>query len=161
MAPIKEEVQKKPLNMPKFHEQKTLKHSAHKVHALVMDIEKYPEFLPWCKQAKIVEVVSQHNLHADLLINFKNFFEKYRSDVHHGKDVSGQYFVEAKAIAGPFKKMISKWQIKEISAKECEVEFFIDFEFNSIILEKILGIVFEKAATKMMECFEARLEKIS
>jgi coenzyme Q-binding protein COQ10 len=69
--------------------------------------------------------------------------------------------VEARAIAGPFKKMISKWQIREISAKECEVEFFIDFEFNSIILEKILGIVFEKAATKMMECFEDRLERIS
>ncbi len=147
--------------MPNFNESQTLNHSsADEIYQLVMDIEKYPEFLPWCKQAKIVEVISSQNLQADLLITFKSFFEKYRSDVTHGKDASGAYFIEAKAIAGPFKKMFSRWKITPLEHKKCQVEFFIDFEFSSIILEKIFGAIFEKAAQRMMECFVKRANEL-
>ena len=69
--------------MPTLTQTKILPYSADKIYQLVMDIEKYPEFLPWCKQARIVEIISAQNLHADLLINFKNFFESYRSNVTH------------------------------------------------------------------------------
>ena len=44
---------------------------------MVIDVEKYSEFLPWCKNAKIINHFSQDNFQAELLINFKNFYEKY------------------------------------------------------------------------------------
>lgn len=91
--------------MPSFQESKSFSYPAHKIYALIMDIEKYPEFLPWCKQTKIIEKVSPNHLTADLLINFKNFFEKYRSEVKHGKQE--YYFVETQAIEGPFKSLFS------------------------------------------------------
>ncbi|NBV05919.1 MAG: type II toxin-antitoxin system RatA family toxin [Proteobacteria bacterium] len=142
--------------MPKFSEKKILPHSAKKLYSLVMDIEKYPEFLPWCKSAKIIEIISADNLRADLLINFKGFFEKYRSDVKHGKTENGDYFVDVVAIEGPFKKLINQWKITDLKNDSCEIEFFIDFEFNSVILSKVIGVIFEKATHKMMSAFEDR-----
>jgi len=142
--------------MPQLTQLKTIPHPAEKIYELVMDIEKYPEFLPWCKQAKIIKKISEENLHADLLINFKNFFEKYRSDVKHGRSLDGSYFVDVVAIEGPFKKLINRWKFCDLENEKCEVEFFIEFEFNSIFLTKMLGAIFEKAAEKMMTAFEAR-----
>lgn len=146
--------------MPSLTETKIFSYPAHKIHELVMDIEKYPQFLPWCRQAKIVEIISPHNLHADLLINFKNFFEKYRSDVKHGKQGEDLYFIETRAIEGPFKSLFSSWKIRELASNKCEVEFFIEFKFNSFILEKMIGSIFEKAALKMMQSFEDRAREL-
>ncbi len=145
--------------MPSLSEKRILAHKAQKIYDLVMDIEKYPEFLPWCKQAKIIEVISPNNLRADLLVNFKNFFEKYRSDVKHGKE-QDVYFIDVVAIEGPFKKLVNKWRIRDLEDGKCEVEFFIDFEFNSIILSKLIGVIFEKATQKMMSAFEERAGRV-
>lgn len=147
--------------MPNFSEKKFLPNSAKQVFDLVMDIESYPQFLPWCKQAKIVEVISLANLRADLLISFKGFLEKYRSDVKFFQDELGVYIIESIAVDGPFKKLYSKWEIKQIDENSCEASYYIDFSFNSFLLEKMVGLVFEKAARKMVKSFEERLFAIS
>lgn len=146
--------------MPALTQTKTLPYSAEKIYELVMDIEKYPEFLPWCKQAKIIEKISEQNLHADLLINFKSFFEKYRSNVSHGKSGLNSYFVDVVAIEGPFKKLVNQWVFRDLENGKCEVKFFIDFEFNSIFLTKMVSPIFAKAAEKMMTAFEERAGKV-
>ena len=146
--------------MPSLKETKKFHYPAYKIHELVMDIEKYPKFLPWCKQAKIIDRFSAHHLTADLLVSFKNFFEKYRSDVKHGKDDSGTYFIETRAIHGPFKSLFSSWKIHDLGDGACEVEFFIEFQFNSFILEKMIGGIFEKAALKMIASFESRAQEL-
>ncbi len=146
--------------MPALTQTKTLPYSAQKIYELVMDIEKYPEFLPWCKQAKIIENISEQNLRADLLINFKNFFEKYRSNVSHGKSGLNSYFVDVVAIEGPFRKLVNQWQFRDLENEKCEVKFFIVFEFNSIFLTKMISPIFEKSAKKMMTAFEERAGKL-
>lgn len=145
--------------MPSINQRKNLSYSAKNIYDLVIDIEKYPQFLPWCKDAKIVEKLSGNNLHADLLINFKGFLKKYRSDVL-SKNENGTYFVDVHAIEGPFKKLNSHWIIRQIDEKNCEVEFFVDFEFNPSLLSKIAGAIFEKANQKMMQAFEQRAKEI-
>ena len=142
--------------MPSLTQSKTLPYSSNQMQSLVMDIEKYPEFLPWCKQAKIVEQISADNLRADLLINFKSFFEKYRSDVKHGRSSDGGHFIDVVAIEGPFKKLVNNWKFRDLEDGKCQVEFFIEFEFNSIFLTKMLGVIFERATEKMMTAFEGR-----
>ncbi len=143
--------------MPKFRQKKTLPYSANKIYDLVMDVEKYREFLPWCKQARIVEILSKENLQADLLIDFKGFLEKYRSDVKHFKDENGVYVVETRAINGPFQSLFSEWKIVNLGEEDsCEIEFFIEFSFKSFLLEKMIGVVFENAAQKMVKSFEDR-----
>ena len=147
--------------MPSLTQTKTLPYSAELIYQLVIDIEKYPEFLPWCKQAKIVRKISDNNLEADLLINFKSFFEKYRSDVKYKKDSQGLYFIDVTAIEGPFKNLTNKWKISPLENGNCEVSFFIEFEFNSIILSKMIGTIFAKATEKMMSAFEERAKNLS
>jgi coenzyme Q-binding protein COQ10 len=145
--------------MPSLTKIKTLPYCCKDIYQLVMDIEKYPQFLPWCKAAKITEVISKNNLRADLLVSFKGIFEKYSSDVVH-KELANGFEVNVVAIKGPFKNLINKWKIVESGENQCEVEFFIDFEFNSFLLSKMIGPIFHKASEKMMDAFEARARQV-
>jgi coenzyme Q-binding protein COQ10 len=142
--------------MPKIVETKIMNFSAKEIYDLVVDVENYPLFLPWCKNSHIVKNISDSNFHAELLINFKNIFEKYTSDVVFLKKSATEYFVEAKAIKGPFKNLTNQWKIVEIDYKKTQVEFFLEFEFNSILLSKMLGTIFSSATQKMMNAFENR-----
>ncbi len=142
--------------MPKIVETKIMNFSAKEIYDLVVDVESYPQFLPWCKNAQISKHISASNIQAELLINFKNIFEKYTSDVVFLQKSSSEYFVEAKAIKGPFKSLINQWKITEIEHKKTQVEFFLEFEFNSILLGKMLGAIFSSATQKMMKAFENR-----
>ncbi len=130
---------------------------------LVMDVEKYPQFLPWCLAAKItkrfnIEEFNQH-LEADLVISFKGFTQKYSSDIRSSKTIDSELLISVAAIDGPFKSLVNSWQFKDISGG-CKIEFFIDFEFKSLILGKMIGMIFEKATNKMIDAFEARAKEI-
>lgn len=142
--------------MPNFSETKILPHQAKQLFDMVLDIEKYPQFLPWCKLAKITKIIDDNNLEADLLISFKGFMEKYSSKVIHQKISQDEYEIEVIETKGPFKYLVNKWHFKDLGQNQCQVNFFIDFKFNSIILEKMIGLVFEKATRKMMSAFEER-----
>ncbi len=145
--------------MPSHKEIKTLPYSARQIFDLVMDIEKYPQFLPWCLVAKITKVFNEKHFEADLAINFKGFSQKYSSDVRASQTIDGEFLISVVAIDGPFKNLINSWQFKDISGG-CQVEFFIDFEFKSIILGKMIGMIFEKATNKMIDAFEKRAEAV-
>jgi coenzyme Q-binding protein COQ10 len=143
-----------------LQETKILPYTAKQMFDMVIDVEKYSEFLPWCKNAKIINHFSQDNFQAELLINFKNFYEKYTSDVLCKKISNQEYFVEVIAIKGPFKSLVNKWRFIEIDEKHCRVEFFLEFEFNSKILGKMLGTIFGSATKKMMLAFEDRAKDL-
>jgi coenzyme Q-binding protein COQ10 len=145
--------------MPSHKEIKTLPYSAKQMFDLVLDIEKYPQFLPWCLAAKITKKINDLHLEADLVINFKGFTQKYSSDVRASKTIDNEFLISVAAIDGPFKSLVNSWQFKDISGG-CQVEFFIDFEFKSLILGKMIGMIFEKATNKMIDAFEARAKII-
>ena len=146
--------------MSSFSQVIKVNYSAKKMHDLVMDIEKYSEFLPWCKKAQIVEKISDNNLHADLLIKFKSIFETYRSDVKFGTLNDKDFFVDVIAISGPFRKLINKWRFIYIDDNSCRVEFDVEFEFNSKILTTMIGFIFKEASKKMVRAFIDRAKKI-
>ena len=146
--------------MPFFKQSKILPYSAKQMFDLVIDIEKYSEFLPWCKNARIISKISPENIQAELLINFKNFFEKYTSDVQFARLENGEYFVDVVAIKGPFKSLINKWQFIPMDQNQCLVEFYLEFEFNSKILSKMFSTIFHNATQKMMSAFEDRAKKL-
>ena len=149
--------------MPSHSETKILPYSAKQMFDLVMDIEKYPDFLPWCLAARITkkhnENFSNGQLEADLVISFKGFSQKYSSDVRSSKTKDGEFLISVAAIDGPFKNLVNAWEFKDING-ECEVKFFIDFEFKSLILGKMIGLIFEKATSKMIDAFEKRAQTI-
>lgn len=145
--------------MPSHSEIKKLPYSAKQIFDLVMDIEKYPQFLPWCLASKITKNHTENHLEADLVINFKGFTQKYSSDVRASKTYDGEYLISVAAIDGPFKNLVNAWEFKDVK-DGCEIKFFIDFEFKSIILGKMIGMIFEKATNKMIDAFETRAKEI-
>jgi len=146
--------------MPKIQESRKMQFSAKEIYDLVIDIEKYPEFLPWCSNANICKIINDQQIHADLVINFKSIYEKYTSDVIFKKINDDEFFVEARAIKGPFKSLINQWKITKIDNHHCSVNFFLEFEFNSLLLSKMLGAIFSSATEKMMQAFENRAIKL-
>ncbi len=128
------------------------------ISEIIMDIEKYPEFLPWCKKARIIEK-NDDFLTAELFVEFKGFTESYVSKVITSSE-NNSYCIEVVAISGPFKLLKNIWTIKQLD-NGAKVDFSIDFAFKSRILDMIIGMVFSIATEKMIGAFEDRADELS
>jgi coenzyme Q-binding protein COQ10 len=144
--------------MHSFQETRIMPYKHDLIDKIIMDIEKYPEFLPWCKKARIISK-NDDFLTAELSVEFKGFTENYVSKVVRRAETS-VYYIEVVAISGPFKLLKNIWSIKELDNKT-KVDFSIDFEFKSRILDMVIGMFFSTATEKMIGAFEARAEKLS
>lgn len=123
---------------------------------LVLDIETYPDFLPWCSGAKIIHRDKDNLLYADVEISYQAFKYKYTSEV---KFSFQEGFIKATQLKGPFKSLENIWHFREIE-QEIEVEFEIRMELKSKLLDKMLGIIFDYAYSKMMHAFIDRAKEI-
>ncbi len=144
--------------MPIHSEKKILPHSARQMFDLIADIAAYPQFLPWCAAARVrgVSVLADGSgeiIDAELVISFKLFREKFGSRVTlHPKD--GKIGVEY--LDGPFRYLNNHWVFREVTPTSCEIDFFVDFEFRSAILQTLIGLVFTEAMYRIVRAFEAR-----
>lgn len=123
------------------------------IYALVADVEKYPEFIPWCVGARVVERTDEWVI-ADLLVGFKGVSETYRSKVHLLDDK-----IDIEYLRGPFSHLENVWNFRE-AGEGSEIDFLIKFEFRSKLLQALIGGLFDKAVMKMMQAFEERAHQI-
>lgn len=128
------------------------------IKKIILDIEKYPEFVPWCTKAQLLSKI-ENELMAELTITFKFFTENYTSRIITIQNK--EYFqINIEAVSGPFKKLINLWSIKTVN-NGCTVDFSIDFECKSMILNNTIGLFFPIAVNKIMNAFETRALYIS
>lgn len=150
--------------MKSFSKQKIVPYKAESVYDVVMDIEKYPNFLPWCADSKIIEVISNSNLTADLLINFHGITHRYRSNISHYQDKQNQdsFVVISEAKSSTFKHLFSKWVITKIDDSNCRIDFLVELEIvsNSFLIKKALDKVFADYAKKIVSAFEERMKSL-
>ena len=144
--------------MYSFQDSRIMQYNAELVKNIVMDIEKYPEFIPWCSKAIILSR-NEKFFTAELFIKFHGFKESYVSKITNSRS-ENQYNIEAIAISGPFKLLHNIWRIKPIN-DVAQVDFSIDFTFKSKILDKVMGMLFSLATAKIIGAFEARAAKLS
>ena len=141
--------------MPTHSETRLLPYTADQMYALVADVGKYPQFLPWCAAARVISLEEQGEtevMTADLVISFKVFREKFASRVvlwPQARKIDTTY------IDGPFKHMNSTWAFRDAPGG-CEVDFFVDFEFRNKILQGVIGLVFNEAMQRVVAAFESR-----
>ena len=130
--------------------------SADEMYALIADIGAYPDFLPWCAGCR-VRARRQDGAHevvdADLIISFKVFREKFGSRVTLKPE---ERRIDVEYLDGPFKYLNNHWHFVPISDTECEVDFFVDFEFRSRTLGAVIGVVFNEAMRRIVRAFEDR-----
>lgn len=144
--------------MHSFQETRVMSYDARFIYDIVMDIEKYPQFLPWCSLATIL-LKKKEYLTAKLAVEFKHFSKSYVSKVFSSQTSEG-YNIEVQAISGPFRYLKNIWQIKSLN-NASEVKFSIDFECKSSIMDTLIGLVFSTATEKIIVAFEARAKKLS
>ena len=118
---------------------------------LVLDVQSYPDFLPWCLSSSVTEI-AESSFEAELLIGFKLFKESFGSSVRFERP----YSIEVSPTYGPFRRMQNVWYFETASHDSCRINFYVDFEFRSIFLNKVMGLLFYEAVQKMVNCFESR-----
>ncbi len=145
--------------MPSASIKKEIPCSKENLIKMVMDIEKYPEFIPWCLNGKIHTINDKGNkieIIADLTIG-KNFFnETYKSFVIYEKSSDT---ISVSNIDGPLKHLENKWFFKE-KGNNSEVDFYIDFELKNKILNLFMTKFFDIGLKKIADSFEKRALKL-
>lgn len=128
---------------------------------LVADIERYPEFLPWCSAARILSKNGNVWL-ADLVISFKSYHETYTSQVtlHAPDQQTGEARIIVEMTKGPFTHLFNQWQFIPNDGGGTSIVLELDFQFRSAILDKLIGFMFEKALQKMTDAFTQRAAAI-
>jgi len=136
--------------MPTHAERKVLRYTPEQMFDLVADVRRYPEFLPWCVGARVLSR-TEDELVADLTIGFKMFRETFRSRVR----LERPHHVHVTYETGPFRYLNNHWRFNAVP-QGTEVDFFVDFEFHSRILQMAIGVVFNEAVRLMVRAFERR-----
>ena len=140
--------------MPTHAERQILPYRPEQLFDLVADVAKYPQFLPWCVAARI-RSRSERELVADLTIGFGPFRETFASRV----TLDRPHRVKVRYENGPFRYLNNEWDFLA-HPQGCEVDFFVDFEFRSRILQAAMGVVFNEAVRRMVNAFHKRARQV-
>ena len=126
---------------------------------MVLDIENYPEFVPWCLGSKVYEKKDKGDtveIIADLTIGKSFFKETYKSFVTYNKSTDTIYVTN---MEGPLKHLENKWFFKDLGDSS-EVEFQIDFELKNKILNLLMNKSFDLGLIKIADAFQKRAEEL-
>jgi coenzyme Q-binding protein COQ10 len=136
--------------MPTHAEKRLLRYSPEQLFEMVADVRRYPEFLPWCVGARVLSR-TETVLVADLTIGFRMFRETFRSQV----TLERPGHIHVRYLNGPFRYLNNHWRFHP-HPQGTEVDFFVDFEFRSRLLQAVIGTVFNEAVRLMVRAFERR-----
>ena len=123
--------------------------------ALVTDIERYPEFLPWVIALRIRSDDANESV-ADMIVGFKGLRESFSCRVHKERPRA----VTVSYIDGPMKHLNNEWHFQPVEGGGCRVDFLVDFSFRSRMFETLAGQMFDRALRKMITAFETRADAL-
>ncbi len=141
--------------MPTIQRSALVNHSAQAMYNLVNDVESYPEFLPGCKDSKIVEQ-GPDSMQASLLVakaGVKQWFTT-KNILHPARHIDMQL------IDGPFKQLTGGWTFSPLSDEACKIELNLQFEFTSKLTEMAFGKIFNALAASMVKAFTERAKQV-
>ncbi len=141
--------------MPGIREVRRMPYSAEQMFALVADVGRYHEFLPWVVAAR-VRSDSDDEMVADLVVGFKSLREKFTSKVlkHHPDRIEVIY------LDGPMRDLDNVWTFTALPEGGCEVDFHVEFTFRNAMFEVLAGQYFDRAFRRMVSAFEKRADKL-
>jgi len=142
--------------MPTYAERKILPYRPEQMFDLVADIERYPEFLPWCVGCRVTRREGDV-VWGDLIVGFKVFRESFTSRVTLNRP--GR--IDVSYIDGPFRYLDNHWLFRpESDGRATTIDFYIDFEFHSRALQLVAKAAFNEAVRRMVSAFERRAAEI-
>lgn len=147
--------------MPKFHTERTVRHTPQDMFDLVADVERYPEFLPLCEALSVRSRKEGDNgkilLIADMTVGYKAIHETFATQVLLKP---AELAIDVKYLDGPFRYLDNRWRFRPADADSCIVDFYIEYEFKSRMLGIVMGSMFDRAFRTFAEAFERRADRI-
>ena len=145
--------------MPKASVTRHIEREKQKLIDFVLDIEKYPEFIPFCIDSKVYEREDKENeitIIADLTIAKRPFVDTYKSDVRYDKKTDS---IHVTNIGGPLKHLENNWKFTQ-KENYTEVQFDVDFEIKNKFLNMIMAKSFEFGLNKIADAFQKKAENL-
>lgn len=136
-------------------ERRKLPYAPEQLFELVADVERYPEFLPWCVGARVRERKPTLVV-ADLLIGYRMVRERFTSRVT--LDRPGR--IDVSYSDGPFRYLDNHWLFEPLAEGGTMLDFYVDFEFRSRMLQKVIEVLFNEAVKRMVSAFETRARRL-
>ena len=132
-----------------------LPYAAEQMFALVDDVEAYPQFLPWCGGAKVLER-DANGTTARVDIDYHGV--KAHFTTYNVTDRPEKILVTLRD--GPFKHLHGEWRFRALAEDASKVEFELAYEFTTTLIEAIVGPVFNHIASSFIDAFVRRAEKL-
>ena len=143
--------------MKHSHREETVLHSAKKLFDIVIDIESYPEYIPWCSSIVIKER-KKNEIIADMYVQYKFILaQKFGSHVKFNKE---KLTIETNYIEGPLKNLTTNWRFQKIENNKSKIIFIVDFEFKNFIHQKLAETFYQLIENKMINSFKERADNI-
>jgi len=147
--------------MPQFSSKRRVHHSAAEMFDLVADVERYPEFVPLCRQLKIRQRTPKPDgteiVIADMTVSFKLVREAFTSRVTLDRP---NLKILVEYLQGPFSNLENRWSFEPKSDADCDVGFYLAYEFKSRMLAMLMGTMFDAAFAKFSTAFEKRADVV-
>ena len=140
--------------MPTHAERRVVGYRPEQLFDLVADIGKYPQFLPWCTGARVRSRSETETL-ADLTIGFGPFHESFTSRVA----LERPRLIRVRYENGPFRYLNNQWRFTP-DPRGTHIDFYVDFEFRSRLLQAAIGVVFNEAVRRMVNAFLKRAGEV-
>lgn len=137
--------------MPIHAEKRVLPFSAEQLFDLVADVESYPEFLPWCQATRITRREGDV-FYSDMVIGFKMVRERVTTRV----TLDRPRRIDVDYLRGPMRHLNNHWVFVPQPNGDCLIDFFVDFELRSPLLDRLIGVLFNEAVRRMVGAFETR-----
>jgi len=141
--------------MPRHEETRRLPYSPEQMFELVVDVPRYPEFLPWVSAIR-VRANSEDEMMADMIVGFKGLRETFTSRVVKQRPHS----VHVDYVDGPLRHLSNDWRFRPDGEGGVLIDFAVDFAFKNRMFELLAGQVFDRALRKMIGAFEARAQAL-
>ena len=130
-------------------------YTAQQMFSLVDDVEKYPEFLPWCVGTSISQRNEKISL-ATINVKYRQLRRSFTTEnTRHEPNL-----IEMRLISGPFRYLEGNWRFTDLGNSGCKIEFHLRYEFSGRLLEKLLGPAFKHIADSFIDGFIKRAENI-
>jgi coenzyme Q-binding protein COQ10 len=141
----------------RHHVSKLLPYTPDQLLALVGDVNAYPDFVPWIVAMRTwnAQVLAEgaDSLDAEAKVGFSFLRERFSTRVRRDRTART---IDVSLLSGPFRKLMNRWQFLDDGNGGTRVEFDIDFQFRSRLLEGLLAANFAHAVDRLMACFEDR-----
>ena len=134
-----------------------INHRAKDLYKIVLDIEKYSEYIPWCKKI-IIKTRSKNEMLADMIVCYRYFLPQ--TFTSHIKFDSNKLLINTNYIKGPLKDLSTEWLFKKLEIKKTKIIFIIKFEFQRLLHQKMAELFFGLIENKMIDSFKKRADEI-